>query len=601
MINLPALQKFCSHFTIPSKEKGITPLYLWGPQKYFLREICKGVEDGIHFFYVLKSRQQGITTVCLGLDLYWLFTHPGMQGTLVTEKNETTTENRSLLTGFYDSLPKPLKPRLKTNNREMLEFGNRSKLIFQCAGTKVKGQKNTLGQGKGINYAHGTEISSWGDPEATNNFIASLAENYPDRLYVFESTAKGYNDFQERWSDAKNSISKGTIFIGWWQMESYSCYENDPNPTKRNAWAVYGQDAPMGEELMWIQQVKALYDYDITPEQLCWWRWKLAEEINDDNLMMQFYPPTEEHAFILSGYRFFDIERIRQENIKAREYAPSYYRYNFRETFDKTALIPCTERIAQLTVWEEPQANGYYVISADPAFGSSYEADRYCVQVFRCYTDRCEQVAEYCTTECTTYAFAWVIAHLAGAYRRSWLIMEINGPGQAVWQEMMRLLAWPQYVGKNASNGIMDIMASIQQYLWTRPDSLSGSYAYHFQTTGNTKELVFNQMRDAFERGILVVKSGGDDNENLLGEMRHIQQDDKGIGSATRTVHDDRAVAAAMGVHCYMERVLPELFEAGVSYQATKARQLMGEVEPGSVLQYQLANYLQQFDRGEMQ
>jgi hypothetical protein len=595
LINLPSLNRFCAHLSIPSKEKGLTPLRLWGTQRYFLDKVCEGVESGIHFFYVLKARQEGITTINLALDLYWLFTHPGMQGTLVTEKTETLTENRSLLDGFYASLPRGLKRPIKTHNREILEFGNRSKLLYQVAGTKLKGQKNTLGQGKGINYCHGTEISSWGDPEATSNFIASLAESYPYRLYIFESTAKGMNDFQERWVDAKNSVARGTIFIGWWQNENYQVRRDDPDNTKRNIFLAY-EGPPTGEEIIWCDQVRAMYGHEITNEQLAWWRWKLEEDIKDEQLMMQFYPPTEEHAFILSGYRFFDLEKIRKAALLTKAHAPEWFRYNFRATFDQTDLSPCHEKLGQLAVWEQPQGNGYYVVAADPAFGSSYEADRFCIQVFRCYTDRCEQVAEYCTTEGTTYAFAWVVAHLAGAYKNSWLIMEVNGPGLAVWQEIQRLLTYPSYVGSNAGNGLMDVMGNIRQYLWTRPDALTGNYAYHFKTTSETKELAFNQLRDVFERDQFIIKS-----RDLVEEMRYIQQDEHGLGSATRTMHDDRAMAAAMGVHCWQQQALPELFDLGLSYSAHRAKMLLGDVEPGSVLSYQLNNYLATFQRRDIQ
>ena len=44
------------------------------------------------FFCILKGRQLGITTISLALDLYWHFTHPGLQGTLTTD----TEENRDM-------------------------------------------------------------------------------------------------------------------------------------------------------------------------------------------------------------------------------------------------------------------------------------------------------------------------------------------------------------------------------------------------------------------------------------------------------------------------------------------------------------------------
>jgi hypothetical protein len=81
----------------------------------------------------------------------------------------------------------------------------------------------------------------------------------------------------------------------------------------------------------------------------------------------------------------------------------------------------------------------YYVIGADPAYGSSDWADRFCIQVYRVYADGLEQVATFATSELNTYQFAWVIAHLAGAYKNSTLNLEVNGPGQAVINELRNL------------------------------------------------------------------------------------------------------------------------------------------------------------------
>jgi hypothetical protein len=84
--------QFCKHLRIESKEQGMITLgdTLLGTQTYVIDEVAKGLQDGIHFFIVLKGRQLGITTISLAMDLYWHFLNPGMQGTLTTD----TEENR---------------------------------------------------------------------------------------------------------------------------------------------------------------------------------------------------------------------------------------------------------------------------------------------------------------------------------------------------------------------------------------------------------------------------------------------------------------------------------------------------------------------------
>jgi hypothetical protein len=584
MIRLPQLERFCSNLRITSKEKGVCPLFLYGTQRYLLQELSRLLNQGIHWIYVLKARQQGITTICLALDLYWLFINPGIQGTFVVEEESKLPNHRSTLDGFLKSLPPGMKIPTLVHNRKILEFKNRSKLIYQAAGVKVRAQKSTFGQSTGVNFVHGTEMSSWADFEATANFIGSLAETFEKRLYVFESTAKGYNDFHDRWIDAKNSLTKGNIFIGWWRMEPYSVSRDTL------IFQIYGVDAPIGEELLWIDQVKDLYGFEIQPEQLAWWRWKLAEDIRDEQLMMQYYPPTEEHAFILSGYRFFDIERIREADKRTSNFTADFYRYRFGPTFEQTELMPSSEKNAHLTVWEERDQAGYYVVGADPAYGSSYESDRYCAQVFRCYTNRIVQVAEYCHPEGNTYSFAWILAHLAGYYRNEYipttLVIEINGPGKTVMDEFFRLQQYPTHTMPRAKPELANVIGGIQNYLYTRSDTVSGAnYNYHWKTTSDLKEYIMNLYRDTFDSDKLEIRSA-----ELLEEMRNIQQSSEGIQSATRTVHDDRVIATALGIEGWVKMLLPDLYAAGASWE--RAHLGKESQQPANVLSYSLENYL---------
>jgi len=96
--NLDHFYKFCSELKIETKEEGLKKMgNLLGTQKYVMEEIQKGLAEDIHFFVILKGRQLGITTVSLALDLYWQFTHPGWQGTLVAD----TEENRDMFRSTF--------------------------------------------------------------------------------------------------------------------------------------------------------------------------------------------------------------------------------------------------------------------------------------------------------------------------------------------------------------------------------------------------------------------------------------------------------------------------------------------------------------------
>ena len=94
-------------------------------------------------------------------------------------------------------------------------------------------------------------------------------------------------------------------------------------------------------------------------------------------------------------------------------------RFHFTDDFLQTKLEVVAEVMAHLRVWEEPDNDAFYSIGADPAYGSSAWADRSAIEVYRCYADRFEQVAEFCTAEITTYKFAWVPSRTCRSALRS--------------------------------------------------------------------------------------------------------------------------------------------------------------------------------------
>lgn len=566
---LARFEKFCSSLPIDSKEMGRVTLAKkkqLGTQRYAIEEIVRGLEEGVHFFDILKARQLGITTITLALDLFWHFEHPGMQGTLAVDGDDNKDMFRSTLQLYHAGLPGNMRVPLVQDNRNMMAFGNRSRMLFQIGGGARK--KGTKGRGKGLIFLHATETASWDDPESLASILASLAETNPLRLYVFESTARGYNLRHDMWKTAKNSVTKKAIFIGWWQNELY----------RKEAGSVeyetYWDGAFTGAELEWVRAVKLLYGYDITPEQMAWWRWKLEEQIMDENMMMQEFPPTERHAFILTGQNFFSLPLIeREEQRLDSEPAPGYWRYKFGETFLHTAVEQVNEQIAQLSVYELPDPQGFYSIGGDPAFGSSEWADRFAISVWRCYADRFEQVAEFCTPHLTTFRYAWVLCSLAGLYRQSRINLEINGPGEAVMNEINTLRRQASSIpSRSDGKELQDVLGSMKYYLYRRLDSpTGGTGVYHTLTTHKMKERMLNGFNDLIEKGEAVIHS-----EELLDEMKIFIRDEGTLGAPDRA-KDDRVIAASLAAVQYIEHMRIPLEQMGVTWAKERARRAQRE------------------------
>ena len=532
---------------------------LLGTQTYVMDEIASGLSEDIHMFVILKGRQLGITTISLALDLYWHFINPGLQGTLTTDTEENRDMFRSTLAMYMDGLPKEYKIPLVAHNRTQMSLRNRSRLFYQVAGLRAKG---SLGRGKAITYLHGTETSSWGDEEGLASLLASLAETNPNRMFIFESTARGFNMFHEMYVTAKKARTQKAIFCGWWRNQFYSA---DPSS---NVYKTYWDGKLTAEEKEWTKEIKKLYGVEINSRQMAWWRWKMLEGIKDEALMYQEFPPTEEYAFIMTGTSFFSNARCTDAVKLAKSVKHDNYRYIMGVNFQDTEVVKSTDRLATLKVWEEPIDTAYYVIGADPAYGSSDWADRFCIQIFRCYADGMEQVAEFATSELNTYQFAWVIAHLAGAYKNSTLNLEVNGPGQAVINELKNLRRQAAAIGGAVGRSLMDVYGSMTNYIWRRNDTLGGhSNSIGWLTTSSSKERMLSYMKDAFERGMLAVYS-----MDLLEEMKTIVREG-GVIEASGRNKDDRVIAAALAVAAYSEQVQPRLIGQRITRDVSRGQQ----------------------------
>jgi hypothetical protein len=556
--DLQKFYKFCSELKIETKEEGLKKMgNLLGTQTYVMEEIQKGLDEDVHFFVILKGRQLGITTISLALDLYWQFTHPGWQGTLVSDTEENRDMFRSTLAMYIEGLPKEYKIPLVAHNRNQMVLKNRSRIFYQIAGNKSR-----LGQGKAITYLHATETASWGNEEGLASLIASLAEKNPERLYMFESTAQGFNMFHDMYKTAKSARTQRAIFCGWWRNEFYSV---DPDS---NLYKVYWDGKLSGEEKEWVKDIKKLYGVEINSRQMAWWRWKLHEGIKDESLMYQEFPPTEDYAFVMTGTSFFSNSRCTDAAKAAKKEQPDHFRYVFGQLFQDTQVIPSTERLGTLKIWEEPIDTAYYVIGADPAYGSSDWADRFCIQVFRCYADGLDQVAEFATNEMNTYQFAWVIAHLAGAYKNSTLNLEVNGPGQAVINEIRNLKRIAVSTGGALGHGLLDVLGSMTNYIWRRNDTLGGlSNSIGYLTTSNSKERMLQYMKDSFEREMMTIKS-----MDTLEEMKTIVREDGFIGAPGRA-KDDRVIACALATVAWAEQVQPRLMMQKITREISQKQE----------------------------
>ena len=411
-----------------SEDENGVPFDLWSSQIRFLEELADGLEQGIREFCILKSRQLGITTICLAIDVFWMAMYSGTSGAIVTDSEDNREAARRQLRQIINSVPEGYFGadfKMIGDNRNAMTFSNRSSLVFLVAG-KTQTKKN-WGEGKGFSFVHMTERSKYGSAEGISNFEESFAQANPDRLFISESTANGFNHFRDYWlACKKDQTRKKAFFIGWWAAKENRIPKGDP------LWLIYCQQAPDAEERELIKMVYDQYRHKITPEQLGWYRYREAVAPGD-TVLDQNQPWVESQAFILSGFSFFQIRKIQNDMERLQvggDDQANYQAYRFytdndfftlrmvRIVYSKQAEIDRGEITAkeadecmsfvedglnmesvQLRVWEPPQPNGVYVIGIDPSWGQTAHGDRHGISVWRCFADKLMQVAEFASNE----------------------------------------------------------------------------------------------------------------------------------------------------------------------------------------------------------
>lgn len=584
-----AFYEFLGRAYVNSKDAGRICLgssLLYG-QKLFYTTIFDALEADVHDIYCLKSRQLGISTSARALCTFWLGVHPGLHGALIFDTSPHKDEARAELVTLIHDLPPSLKfPKPQgasgRGNRDSLTLSNDSRMQFLSAGVKKSKSSGTLGRSSGLTLAHCSELCSYDNPEGMKSFKQSLSERHPNRLYIYESTARGFNDWYDMWEDARADESHcAALFIGWWSHQGQVISQNDPD------YARYGVDPPTSQEEARMKAVRDQYGFVISREQLAWIRRKVnptataegdadADFETEDTVMLAEQAWTEEEAFQQTGSKFFSSETL---TTVTNNYVSNKFRtYQFQtgvEFTDMKVFKAETARNVELKVWDEPdEADGIYVLGVDPAYGENEENCRSAIQVLRCYADGVDQVAEYAWPLINTRQLAWVIAALLGWYgggkAEARYILELNGPGTAVYNELRglkHLIESNSYLDeKLREQGLRDVFRNVRTYIYQRPDSLGPGFNYHFKTNTQLKITLLERLRDFTSNGMLRLKSLA-----TLDEMKKITRIGDSIGGEG-TAKDDRVIALALAVYYWETSIRKSLVAQKMTRTAVEAK-----------------------------
>ena len=581
-------ETYISYLKVQSKDFGRIPFNLLGSQQYLLDEIEAGLKDGVTVFVVLKSRQVGSTTLFFAIDMFYASEYGGLQGAFLIHEEKALDKLRAIIDVFIETMPvkvringkwQKFRPEKVRHSRNLLWFANDSMFTYLIAGTQDRTSAG-IGRSGASNFVHGTEVAFYGNPDDIKEFKSAVSSLYAHRLQIWESTANSYNHFFDTCETAKRSPTMRFIFVGWWRNELFQF------STDNQHFALYTPDNRLTKlERQRCKAVKEAYDFDISLQQIAWYRWKLEDEFDGDQQSMdQEFPWTPDDAFQATGSKYFDgsvltdCMRVAAKDSRIVE----GYRYKIGRRWDTIDVVGWADPRADLWIWEHASQFGYYVVACDPAYGSSDEADHNAITVWRCYAECMVQVAEFCSPVFSTHQTAWVLAHLAGFYGAcdSRVILEINGPGKAVFSELKNVQDYLREMSpKDDVHGLRNVLQHMRHYYYSRPDTMAGELAYHWITTEDRRRQMFAGLKSALELGRIIPRS-----LRMLQQMRRMVNDEGSVivGTGNNSDdkegggHDDLVVSAALAHECWQSWLWTKLRGEGMTRSRSQQIEMQG-------------------------
>jgi hypothetical protein len=178
------------------------------------------------------------------------------------------------------------------------------------------------------------------------------------------------------------------------------------------------------------------------------------------------------------------------------------------------------------------------------------------------------QVAEYSTADVEVKHAAWVLFHLAAAYRDCLINVEITGPGTHVMTEfdhLRQLLGAEMNKQATEEREWQDAASSARWYLYHRPDSLGAGFQFNFESNWRTKQDMLHGLRGSYMSGEIEIRS-----VRLLKEMALVVVDDDDIGapeSRDEDSKDDCVFAMGLANKAWREWVRKDMIAQGLTWE----------------------------------
>lgn len=472
---------------------------------------------------ILKARQEGVSTLIQSRILFKTATTKNRTALIVAHTDASTNSIFNKAKFSYNNLPDDIKPLQKASNAQELIFDKPSHYKGNEEGLNSKIKIATAGGdsiGRGDTYfdVHLSEFAFF--PSSPKTTLAGILQAVPktsDTLVVIESTANGFNDFKDLWDSAMNGENDFTpLFFAWHDMEEYQM------PVCGHEWKEITNTLSEYEKNL-------MDNYNLTPEQIKWYRWTLKNDCQGDtNMMRQENPSFPEEAFLMTGRPVFDNEKVMQRLEKLRSLykqnkpKQGYFIFEWKNPASRDSIKDDSIKFVESTngyinIYQDSKKNVPYVIGGDTKGDGK---DKFAGIVINNTTgERVACLHGDISPDIYTYQM-----YCMGKYFNEALIgIEINFDLYPI-KELERLRYYRQYrrrkydtVGNHSQN------------------------KFGWKTDGNTRPLIINKLAVLVRENIELFND-----IDTLEEMLTFVYDDKGRPDAMSGKHDDCIIADAI-------------------------------------------------------
>lgn len=547
------------------------------PQRRFVSILeKKRIENKPIRLVLLKARQWGgSTTSQLYIAWLQLLHKVGLNSLIIAHQSAGTDEIKDMFDRMIDAYPinmlYEIGEKYNANESKLVRVGN-SGAIFRIPQRNCKIKLGTAERpnscrGGDYNLVHISEVGVWKKTEnnSPEDIVRSACSGIllePYTMIVYESTANGTgNFFQREYDAAKDGKSQfDAMFVPWFEIEKYSSpidnleefalfliknkdnnnISSDREESGKYLWNLWKNGATL-EGINWYIQERSKY--------------------NDHGQMASEYPSDDIEAFVHSGTRVFDKDKVSllKNSCRPPKDIGDVIGDNDNGKLALSNLRFVADKQALLWIWQHPESfdesfvSDRYLTVVDVG-GRSAKSDYSVIVVFDRYWmidgDKPSVVAQW-YGHIDMDLLAWKAAQIAAYYNNSLLVIESN---------TLETHDRDRNIEGNQSQYILNQIRDVYSNLYARRQSeeeirMKIPQKYGFHTNVATKPMVISTLVKAIRENLYIERD-----ERCLNEYLTYEKKQNGSFGAIIGKHDDLLMTRAIGLHiCFNEMDMPKI------------------------------------------